>query len=94
MSIQRLQTEEILQRLLQLPQWSYQDGALHRSFEFINFVTAFGFMCSVALLAERMDHHPDWRNVYNRVTLNLSTHEAGGVTERDFKLASQISQLQ
>jgi 4a-hydroxytetrahydrobiopterin dehydratase len=79
--------------LQQLPQWTLHNGALHRSFEFAGFVEAFGFMSQVALLAERNDHHPDWSNVYNRVVVNLSTHEAGGVTARDFQLAKLISQL-
>ncbi len=70
-----------------------QQNTLRRSFEFADFVEAFGFMSQVALLAERNDHHPDWSNVYNRVVINLSTHVAGGITALDFKLAKLISQL-
>jgi len=62
-------------------------SALQKSFKFSNFNAAFGFMTRVALMAEKMDHHPEWFNVYNRVDVVLSTHDAGGVTELDFKLA-------
>ncbi len=93
MAIQRMSSDEIAQNLQQLPDWAVQQNTLHRRYEFANFVEAFGFMSQVALLAERDDHHPDWSNVYNRVIINLSTHEAGGITARDFKLAKSISQL-
>lgn len=62
-------------------------SALQKSFKFSNFNEAFGFMTRVALMAEKMDHHPEWFNVYNRVDVTLSTHDAGGITELDFKLA-------
>jgi 4a-hydroxytetrahydrobiopterin dehydratase len=62
-------------------------SALQKSFSFSNFNEAFGFMTRVALKAEKMDHHPEWFNVYNRVDITLSTHDAGGITELDFKLA-------
>ena len=61
---------------------------------FADFVEAFGFMTRVALLAETANHHPEWSNVYNRVEIDLTTHDAGGITERDFKLAQRINQLQ
>jgi 4a-hydroxytetrahydrobiopterin dehydratase len=93
MAIQRMSADEIAQNLQQLPDWSLHQDTLRRSFEFGNFVAAFGFMSQVALLAERNDHHPDWSNVYNRVVISLATHEAGGITARDFKLAKLISQL-
>jgi 4a-hydroxytetrahydrobiopterin dehydratase len=69
--------------------WSEIKGrsALQKSFKFSNFNEAFGFMTRVALMAEKMDHHPEWLNVYNRVDVTLSTHDAGGITELDFKLA-------
>ncbi len=74
--------------------WDEIDNALVRKFEFDNFVQAFGFMTQVALLAERMDHHPEWSNVYNRVEIKLTSHDAGNtVTERDHKLASRIDAL-
>ena len=78
-----------------LPQWQLAEGrdAITRTFTFKDFNAAFGFMSRVALIAEKMDHHPEWFNVYNRVEITLSTHDAGGVTERDIKLARQIDAL-
>jgi 4a-hydroxytetrahydrobiopterin dehydratase len=73
--------------------WQTVDGRLHREFEFADFVTAFGFMASAALLAERMDHHPDWSNVYNRVVIDLWSHDAGAITDRDHTLAERINDL-
>ncbi len=73
--------------------WSLVDGKLHRVFQFPDFIDAFGFMSRVALVAQSMDHHPDWSNVYNRVVVNLSTHDAGGLTELDFALARRIEAL-
>lgn len=74
--------------------WKEENNKLSRSFEFINFVEAFAFMTKVALLAEKMNHHPYWVNVYNRVDIQLSTHDAGDViTEKDRKLAALIDDL-
>ena len=74
--------------------WNEEDNKLKKSFEFKDFVEAFGFMTKVAILAEKMDHHPNWSNVYNRVTIELSTHDAGNtVTDRDRKLADAIDEL-
>ncbi len=74
--------------------WKEEDNKLTRTFEFSNFVDAFGFMSKVALLAEKMDHHPNWSNVYNQVTIALSTHDQGNiVTDKDRKLAAAIDQL-
>ena len=71
--------------------WKEQDNKLRRTFEFNDFTAAFSFMTQVALLAEKMNHHPDWRNVYNRVEVELSTHDAGGVvTDKDKQLAKQM----
>ena len=90
----RLSTKQIEQALQALPAWRYvvSDDAgsdfLSREFQFADFNAAFGFMSRVAMIAERMDHHPDWSNVYKRVTINLSTHDAGGVTELDLRLAA------
>ena len=74
------------------PGWSEVEGrdAIRRTFTFKDFNAAFGFMSRVALAAERMDHHPEWFNVWNRVEITLSTHDAGGLTERDVKLARAI----
>ena len=88
----KLDDSEISGRLSEIPGWGYGDGSLTREFQFDNFVSAFGFMSSVALLAEKLDHHPNWSNVYNTVNIALNTHDAGGVTDFDFVLAAQISE--
>ena len=89
----KLDDSEISGRLPEIAGWSYEDGSLTRDFQFDNFVSAFGFMSSVALLAEKMDHHPNWSNVYNSVSIALNTHDAGGVTDFDFVLAGQINEV-
>jgi 4a-hydroxytetrahydrobiopterin dehydratase len=78
-----------------LPGWSEVAGrdAIAKTFTFADFSAAFGFMARAALAAEKMDHHPEWFNVYNRVEVTLSTHDAGGVTERDVKLAAAMDRL-
>jgi 4a-hydroxytetrahydrobiopterin dehydratase len=81
---------EILPRLVFLPGWHFNKGGIEKQFEFRDFISAFAFMTRVALEAERANHHPDWSNVYNRVHLRLSTHDAGGVTDKDLKLAETI----
>ena len=74
--------------------WKEEDNKLKRTFEFNNFVEAFGFMSKVALIAEKMDHHPNWSNVYHQVTIELSTHDQGNtVTDKDRKLAAAIDEL-
>lgn len=80
-------------RLSSLPGWKRQGKKLHRTFTFRDFSEAFGFMARVALEAEKLNHHPDWSNAWNRVTVNLSTHDAGGLTELDFHLAADMSRL-
>ena len=79
----------VAEALAQLPGWRAVDGreAIARSFKFKDFNQAFGFMAHAALAAEKMDHHPEWSNVYNKVEVVLATHESDGVTERDLKLA-------
>lgn len=78
-----------------VPHWTLsEDGtALHRRLRFADFSEAFGFMTRVALEAERMDHHPDWQNVYNTVSITLTTHDAGTLTGRDVALAQAINRL-
>jgi 4a-hydroxytetrahydrobiopterin dehydratase len=75
--------------------WAKVEGrsAIRKVFEFKNFNAAFGFMTRVAMVAEQMNHHPEWFNVYNRVDVTLSTHDAGGVTEKDFKLAEKMDKF-
>lgn len=74
--------------------WAITNDRLCKTFTFLDFTAAFAFMTRVALIAEKMDHHPDWTNVYNRVEIRLNTHDAGGkVTERDFELAKKIEEI-
>jgi 4a-hydroxytetrahydrobiopterin dehydratase len=81
--------------LAKLDGWTEVDGrdAISRKFMFKDFNEAFGFMARAALIAEKLDHHPEWFNVYNRVEVTLATHDAGGVTERDIKLAQEMDRL-
>jgi 4a-hydroxytetrahydrobiopterin dehydratase len=89
----KLNDSEIKEKLKKLKNWKYANNKLSREFTFKNFVEAFSFMTAVALEAEKMDHHPDWENVYNRVVINLNTHDADGITDKDFKLAHAIELL-
>ena len=88
-----LSAQELEKALNQLDGWTEKDGKLHRQFQFNSFVEAFGFMSSVALVAESMGHHPEWFNVYNRVTIDLTTHDAGGITNKDLQLAKKANEL-
>jgi len=89
LAYEKLSPSEITNRLSELDGWSLRDdgAAICKGFKFRNFSQAFGFMTECALVAERMNHHPDWSNVYSRVDVVLSTHDAAGITELDFKLA-------
>ena len=89
----RLADDEIKKRLADLPAWTIAGGKLRREFRFADFSEAFGFMARVALVAEKMDHHPDWSNVWNRVTVELWTHDAGGITDLDFELAQAMDRF-
>jgi 4a-hydroxytetrahydrobiopterin dehydratase len=93
MKAQKLSDQEISVEIAKLPAWTYEHGKLHRVFACKDFVHAWGFMSSAALVAEAMNHHPEWANVWNRVTVDLSTHDAGGVTAKDFELARRMSQI-
>lgn len=88
-----LSASELDLALQKLNGWSLAQGKLHRQFQFPSFVKAFGFMTSVALVAETMGHHPEWCNVYNRVSINLTTHDAGGITMNDIYLACKMNEL-
>jgi len=90
---ERLDDAEIRRRLERLPGWTLRNGKLHREFTFPDFVLAFAFMSAAALRAEAMGHHPEWSNVYNRVAIDLATHDAQGVTQLDFELAEQMQAL-
>ncbi len=89
----KLSKQEITARLRKLHGWSVVKGSLHRTFEFKDFTQAFRFMKRVAVAADKMDHHPDWSNAYNKVTVNLSTHSAGGLTKNDFELAGKMQKI-
>jgi len=93
MSRQKLPESDIHAALAGLTGWIYRDGKLHREFTFENFVQAWGFMSSCALVAEAMNHHPDWANVWNRVTVDLMSHDAGGITQNDIELARRMNQI-
>ena len=82
--------DEIKNALADLPGWELEDDGIIKAFEFDDFKQAWAFMSKVAEAAEAMDHHPEWTNVYNKVLIRLSTHDAGGLTQRDFKLAAAI----
>lgn len=89
----KLDDQTILSRMPKLHNWEVINGRLYKEFQFSDFVKAFGFMTGVALLAESLNHHPNWSNVYNKVTIELFTHDAGGITEFDFTLAERIDAL-
>ena len=95
MPVPQLTDAERGEMLAALPEWTLRaDGsAIDREFTFKNFSEAWAFMSRVALLAEKHDHHPEWSNVYNRVAITLTTHDAGGLSERDTKLARAIDKL-
>jgi 4a-hydroxytetrahydrobiopterin dehydratase len=93
MAIRKLSDSEVQQKLAGLTGWELREGKLYRRIQFKNFVEAFGFMSSVALLAEKADHHPEWFNVYNKVEIYLTTHDASGISERDFALAAAVNNL-
>ena len=85
--------DQLLEFISENPHWSINDNKLHCEFVFSNFVTAFGFMTQVALIAERSNHHPEWSNVYKKVVVDLTTHEVGGISEKDFKLAIEMDKI-
>jgi 4a-hydroxytetrahydrobiopterin dehydratase len=89
----KLSENEISSELTKLNGWRVVNGNLHREFEFKDFSAAFGFMTRVAIAAEKMDHHPDWSNSWNKVKVDLCTHSAGGLTKNDFELAGKMQQF-
>jgi len=91
--VKKLIQQEIDSQLATVSEWELREGKLHRVFKFANFIEAFGFMSSVALLAEKACHHPEWSNVYSTVRIDLVTHEVDGITERDFNLAMAIDRV-
>ena len=93
MAAKKLSNSEIEMHLADIAGWSVEDGKLHKQFQFESFVEAFGFMASLALIAEKMNHHPEWFNVYNRVSIDLMTHDVGGISNLDFELAKAADSL-
>jgi 4a-hydroxytetrahydrobiopterin dehydratase len=93
MSSIKLTQSEISDQLSKLTEWSVKDGKLHREYKFGDFSRAIGFMMTAAVLIEKKDHHPEWFNVYNKVTVDLTTHDAGGITAKDFDLANTLEQI-
>ena len=85
--------EQVQEKLKEYEGWEYDDNAIHTAFEFENFKEAFTIMTRIAFEAERLEHHPDWSNVYNKLHISLNTHDAGGVTDKYFELAKVIDQL-
>lgn len=92
-TLEILSDEALKSGLTSLDGWTVEDGKLHREFRFPDFVSAFKFMTDVAKVAEEMNHHPDWSNIYNRVVVDLVTHDAGALTQLDFDLARRMSAL-
>ena len=90
---QKLSESEIKKEMSKLKGWEIVDGKLNRTFEFADFNEAFGFMTRVAMEVEKLNHHPEWFNVYNRVKIELVTHDVGGLSNFDFKLASIINRI-
>jgi 4a-hydroxytetrahydrobiopterin dehydratase len=88
----RMTDLEIGRALTGIAGWTYT-GKLHKQYVFADFIHAFGFMATTALIIEKMNHHPEWSNVWNRVTVDLTTHDAGGVSARDFELARELDRI-
>ena len=91
--MQRLSADEVAEHMKSLPNWEQRGERLVRTFRFPDFVGAFGWMTRVALVAEKMNHHPEWRNVYDTIDVELTTHDAGGLTVNDVRLAAEMDRL-
>jgi 4a-hydroxytetrahydrobiopterin dehydratase len=90
----KLSDSEIESEVTKIAGWKLVNGKLNKSFEFKNFIEAFGFMTKVAMQAEKMNHHPEWFNVYNKVKIDLVTHDVNGISNYDIKLANAINKIQ
>ena len=91
MAVRKLTNTELAS--LQVPGWAVEGTKLHRDFKFPDFAHAFGFMATAAILIEKMNHHPEWLNVYNRVSVDLTTHDSGGITDKDVELAKLLDSI-
>lgn len=89
----KLSETQIQEHLIDFPNWEYEDNAIHTTIEFENFKEVFATMTRIAFEAEEQRHHPDWSNVYNELSISLSTHDVGGVTAKDFRLAASIEEI-
>jgi 4a-hydroxytetrahydrobiopterin dehydratase len=93
MKVQRLSDSEIHESLQRIAGWTVADGKLHKEYRFKDFIHAFGFMSTAALAIEKMNHHPEWLNVYSRVVVDLTTHDVNGISSRDFELAALLDEF-
>jgi 4a-hydroxytetrahydrobiopterin dehydratase len=93
MTVQKLSEESLKDALRDLPAWRIEHEKLHREYRFPDFAHAFGFMTTAAIEIEKRNHHPEWLNVYNRVTVDLTTHDTGGITQKDIDLAHLLERL-
>ncbi|MGI0097321.1 MAG: 4a-hydroxytetrahydrobiopterin dehydratase [Nitrosopumilaceae archaeon] len=93
MRVTKIPQKEIEKELKDIPGWTIVEGKLHKKFQFDDFNQAFGFMTRAAMHIEKMNHHPEWFNVYNKLIVDLTTHDAGGITENDIKLAKTLNSL-
>jgi 4a-hydroxytetrahydrobiopterin dehydratase len=91
--MRRFSGPELAEALATLTGWAVVEGKLHKEYKFADFIHAFGFMATSALAIEKMNHHPEWFNVYNRVTVDLATHDAGGITSKDADLAKLLDEV-
>jgi 4a-hydroxytetrahydrobiopterin dehydratase len=93
MRLPKLSAEQVDEELQQLPCWQVRDAKLHREFKFADFIHAFGFMATASMAIEKLNHHPEWLNVYNRVVVDLVTHDSGGITKNDLELARVLDRI-
>jgi 4a-hydroxytetrahydrobiopterin dehydratase len=93
MATQKLNDNDIRTAVEKLSGWILKNEKLHREYNFPDFAHAFGFMAMAAVAIEKMNHHPEWSNVYSRVSVDLTTHDSGGITERDVKLAGVLERI-
>ena len=93
MAIPKLTMSQIENKISTLAGWIVRDDKLHKQYQFDSFIEAFGFMSSVALVAESMNHHPEWSNVYNRVVIDLTTHDSGGISDLEFEFAERVDKI-
>ncbi len=91
--MQKLSEADIATALRELPGWKVENGKLHRDYQFPDFIHAFGFMATAAIGIEKRNHHPEWFNVYNRVRVDLTTHDSGGITSKDVELAKALDAI-